>query len=153
MELNESYWSTRYQYGQTGWDIGHVSTPIKEYVDQLEDQDISILIPGAGNAYEAEYLWNKGFRNITIIDLSKEPLHNFRKRVPDFNERLLIQGDFFDLTDEFDMVIEQTFFCALNPALRQVYVKKMSQVLRPKGKLVGLLLTFHCLMTILLWWE
>ena len=45
MELNESYWSTRYQQGQIGWDIGDVSTPIKEYIDQLENKELSILIP------------------------------------------------------------------------------------------------------------
>ncbi len=139
MELNEEYWSTRYQNGQTGWDIGYVSTPIKEYVDQLENKELSILIPGAGNAYEAEYLWEKGFRNVTVIDLSKEPLENLKKRIPEYDDGLLIQGDFFDLDKTYDLVIEQTFFCALNPKLRHAYVKKMSQIIKPEGKLIGLL--------------
>lgn len=42
----ENYWTERYGKGETGWDIGHVSTPIKEYVDQLEDKELKILIPG-----------------------------------------------------------------------------------------------------------
>ncbi|WP_338127391.1 hypothetical protein [Tenacibaculum piscium] len=39
----------------------------------------------------------------------------------------------------FDLVIEQTFFCALNPNLRLNYAKKMNDLLTEKGKLVGLL--------------
>lgn len=139
MQLNESYWSTRYQQGQIGWDIGDVSTPIKEYIDQLTDKDISILIPGAGNAYEAEYLWNSGFRNITVVDLAQEPLNNLQSRIPDFDSGNLIQGDFFDLDQTFDLVIEQTFFCALVPSLRKAYTEKMSEVVKEEGKLVGLL--------------
>jgi hypothetical protein len=35
--------------------------------------------------------------------------------------------------------LEQTFFCALEPSLREEYVNKMVQLLKPGGKLVGLL--------------
>ena len=45
----------------TGWDIGKGSTPILTYIDQLEDKSIKILIPGCGNAHEAEYLVSKDF--------------------------------------------------------------------------------------------
>lgn len=41
----EKYWTERYLEGRTGWDIGYLSTPIKTYIDQLKDKDISILIP------------------------------------------------------------------------------------------------------------
>ena len=47
----QKYWSNRYEEDRTGWDIGYPSTPLKEYIDQLTDKTISILIPGAGNAY------------------------------------------------------------------------------------------------------
>jgi hypothetical protein len=35
--------------------------------------------------------------------------------------------------------LEQTFFCALLPEIRKKYVSKMHQLLKPEGKLVGLL--------------
>ena len=59
--MNDDFWSARYQQGNTGWDIGEISTPLKEYIDQLENMELKILIPGAGNSYEAEYLFNSGF--------------------------------------------------------------------------------------------
>jgi len=137
--LDQSYWTERYKTGQVAWDIGHVSTPIKEYVDQLDDKDTKILIPGAGNAYEAEYLWQQGFNNVHVVDLSHEPLQNLKLRVPDFPTEQLIQKDFFELKGGYDLIIEQTFFCALDPKLRVAYVDKMNTLLKPKGKLVGLL--------------
>jgi thiopurine S-methyltransferase len=141
--LNKTYWENRYDNTETGWNIGYPSTPLKTYVDQLTDNTLKILIPGAGNSYEAEYLWNNGFKNVHILDFAKQPLNNFKKRITNFPEDQLLHFDFFELNDTFDLIIEQTFFCALNPKLRTAYAKKMQQVLKPKGKLVGLFFDFE----------
>lgn len=140
--LNKTYWENLYKTKDTGWNIGHVSTPIKTYIDQLKNKTLKILIPGAGNSYEAEYLWNNGFTNLYILDIAKQPLENFKKRVLDFPEDQLLLKDFFALEDTFDLIIEQTFFCALHPDLRSQYVTKMSELIKPKGKLAGLLFDF-----------
>jgi methyl halide transferase len=47
--------------------------------------------------------------------------------------------DFFDLQGSFDLIVEQTFFCALDPSLRTRYVQKCRELLAPEGKLAGLL--------------
>ncbi len=142
-KYDEAFWSVKYQTGQTGWDMGRVSPPIQAYVDQLSNKNVSILIPGAGNAYEAAYLFEKGFRNITVLDLAKEPLDNFKKRVPEFPMSHLIQQDFFKHQGQYDLIIEQTFFCALDPSLRIDYIDKMKVLLKDNGKLVGLLFDFR----------
>ena len=142
MKLNKEYWEERYQKGEDKWNVGEISTPIKEYIDQLTDKNIKILIPGAGNGYELEYLINNGFRNSTVVDYAETPLENIKKRIPDLNENQIINADFFELEGKFDLIIEQTFFCALNPDLRQAYVQKMKALLIPKGKIVGLLFQF-----------
>ncbi len=140
MNLSESFWDTRYQNLDTGWDLGEVSLPIKTYIDQLQDTSLKILIPGAGNSYEAEYLFKNGFKHVFIADLSETALYNFKKRVPDFPSENLMHTNVFDITSEtFDLIIEQTFFCAINQDLRNAYAKKMHALLNPKGKLVGLL--------------
>ncbi len=142
-ELNKDYWDEKYAENKTGWNIGYISTPIKNYIDQLTDTSLKILIPGAGNSYEAEYLWNKGFKNLFILDISKQPLINFKKRVTDFPDTHLIHKDFFETEGTFDLIIEQTFFCALDPKLRRNYAIKMFDLLSNKGKLVGLLFDFE----------
>lgn len=139
MDLSEKFWNNRYKTKDTGWDLGQVSPPLKAYFDQLTYSDLKILIPGGGNAYEAEYAFNKGFKNTFVIDLSPIALNNIKIRVPKFPESQLIHGDFFELQDRFDLIIEQTFFCAINPQLRTTYAKKVFELLRPKGQLVGLL--------------
>lgn len=139
LRLEESYWTDRYYKEETGWDIGYISTPIKEYIDQLRDKSLKILIPGAGNAYEAEYLWKEGFKNVWVLDISTVPLRHIKQRVPNFPDDQLIHEDFFDHSGQYDLILEQTFFCALDPKLRPAYVEKTHELLRPGGKLVGLL--------------
>lgn len=97
------------------------------------------MIPGCGEAYEAEYLWKNGFENVYVADISKKPLENFIKRVPDFPEAQLLHTNFFDLKMQFDLIIEQTFFCALHPSERLNYARKTADLLKPGGKLVGVL--------------
>ena len=120
MNLSEEFWDKKYQANKVGWDLGEVSPPLKAYFDQLENKKLKILIPGGGNSYEAEYLFNKGFINVFVVDLSKTALENIKSRVSNFPDSQLIHGNFFDLNTTFDLVIEQTFFCALNPNLRKV---------------------------------
>jgi methyl halide transferase len=139
MDLNENYWDSKYNEKTTGWDVGYITTPIKEYIDQIKDKKLKVLIPGGGNSYEAEYLHDQGFSNVFVVDIARTPLLNLQKRVPEFPSDHLIRKDFFKLDMEFDLILEQTFFCALEPSLRPDYVKKMYQLLRRNGKLVGLL--------------
>lgn len=139
MNLNKDFWDNRYKNNDIGWDLGGVSPPLKAYIDQLKDKSISILIPGGGNAYEAEYLFNKGFQNVFVVDVSQTALDNLKSRVPEFPSQQLLNQDVFELNKTFDLIFEQTFFCAINPNLRLQYVTKMNDLLSDKGKLVGLL--------------
>ncbi len=142
-KLNQQFWEEKYSQSQTGWDIGAPSEPLKNYINQLTNKDLKILIPGSGNAYEAEYLHLQGFKNIFILDIAKQPLENFKNRVPNFPSGHLIQDNFFSHQQTYDLIIEQTFFCALDPKLRNKYAEKMNQLLKPKGKIVGLLFDFE----------
>ena len=119
--------------------MGSVSTPLKEYFDRLTNKDLRILIPGAGNAYEAEYLHHQGFKNVFLLDISQAPITNFKTRNPGFPVEHCICDDFFLHHEKYDLIVEQTFFCALHPSLRERYVLKMKELLAPGGKLVGLL--------------
>lgn len=137
--MEKSYWDKRWRDRETGWDIGQVSTPLKAYFDQLTDKKMRILIPGCGNAHEAEYLWEKGFSNTFIVEIAALAVDSFLKRYPKFPKNQIIIGDFFELQDQFDLIVEQTFFCALDPAMRSKYVEKMAELLKPGDKLVGVL--------------
>lgn len=105
----------------------------------MTNKHLSILIPGGGNGYEAEYLFEKGFKNVYLLDWSQPPLTAFAERNVAFPPTQLICEDFFLHNGLYDLIIEQTFFCAISPALRAAYAQKMHQLLAPGGKLIGLL--------------
>ncbi len=138
------FWQQRYEQDSIGWDMGEVSPPLKAYIDQLPEsaKDQAILVAGAGNAYEVGYLHEQGFTDVTLVDFALAPIAAFAQRYPDFPIKNLICADFFTLSAEdhqFDWVLEQTFFCAIDPSRRDEYVKQMAALLKPNGKLVGLL--------------
>src|SRR4051812_976493 len=99
MDLNKIYWDNRYEENNTSWDVGSITMPIRGYFDQINDKSLKILIPGCGYGYEAEYLWNAGFQNLFILDISEIPLKNLKNRCPDFPDNQLLVGDFFDLSE------------------------------------------------------
>jgi hypothetical protein len=141
MILNKEYWENRYKFETTNWDIGEISTPIKVYINQLKNKNARILIPGAGNGYELDYLIENGFHNVYVLDYAKQPIDAIIKRNKAL-EKHLIHEDFFNHKGTYDLIIEQTFFCALQPDLRTKYVSKMFNLLSEKGKISGLLFNF-----------
>src|SRR5690554_7893149 len=103
--------------------MGKISPPIKEYIYQLQNKKLKILIPGAGNAYEAKYLIDKGFSNVTVIDIAPRLIDKLRQDFKGNNTIQLIHGDFFEHNGKYDLILEQTFFCAIHPSLRPDYIR------------------------------
>ncbi len=135
------YWDKFFDNNHLGWDIGYVSTPLKEYFDQLEDKSIKILVPGSGCGWEVEYLYKSGFRNVFYHDFSSLAHEAFLKRLPDFPHNQMLREDFFSLHGSYDLIVEQTFFSALPRSRREEYARQMYGLLYPGGKLTGLLFT------------
>jgi thiopurine S-methyltransferase len=139
LTVNPDYWNQKYLENNMGWDTGGITTPIKNLIDKLKDKSLSILIPGAGNGYEAAYLHQNEFENVFICEWSKQAVGNFLSSCPEFPENRIKTGDFFTIEKRYDLIIEQTFFCALPRSMRQKYVSKCSDILKPGGKIKGLL--------------
>ena len=55
----------------------------KAYVDHLQDKNAPVLIPGCGHGYEAEYMLEQGFSDVTVVDIAALPLERLRSRVGD----------------------------------------------------------------------
>ena len=141
-DFDAAYWQSRYTAGHDGWDVHAVTPPLQAYFDQLDlTRQPRILIPGAGRAYEAEYLHQLGCREVFVADIAPEALAALAARVPDFPAAHLLPADFFALptAPPYDLIVEQTFFCALNPGLRPAYARQCAALLRPGGTLMGLL--------------
>ena len=140
--LDAAYWSGRWARNETGWDYGHASPAIRAFAEAHIPQGARILIPGAGNGWEAEWLYRHEWFHVTVLDIARAPLDQLQARFPDFPSAQLVHSDFFAHTGQYDFILEQTFFCALAPSLRPAYAAHMARLLRPGGMLAGLLFNF-----------
>lgn len=136
--IASEFWDQRYLNNETGWDMQQVSPPLKSYIDSLDNKNLKILIPGCGNAYEAEYLLSKGFKNVTLIDFSSVVTKKLKEKYQD-QPINIVNENFFTHKGKYDLILEQTFFCALQPSLREEYVKKCYELLNDGGKIAGVL--------------
>lgn len=141
IEQVKEFWEKRYQDNDTGWDAGTITPPLRELADSIADKNAAILIPGCGNAHEAAYLLEKGFTNITLIDIAEDACKRIEATLGDYLRKSVhvICGDFFEQEGLYDIILEQTFFCAINPTLRKSYAAHMFRLLKPGGMLAGVL--------------
>ncbi|PPQ66635.1 hypothetical protein CVT24_006927 [Panaeolus cyanescens] len=144
-------WELAWTQGITPWDAGEVQPSLIEAIEKsgLElPPNGRALVPGCGTGYDIVYLASKlGYEAIgadiaaTAIKRANELIDNFKKKTNDANLKAsIIQTDFFKWepseAEKFDLVYDHTFFCAIPPALRNDWGKKMAQLLKPGGYLV-----------------
>jgi len=136
------FWEKSYRNGDMGWDLGK-PTPIFDNWIQFQTDSLSICILGAGNGWDAINFAKKG-HNVTAVDFAKSAIDNMHASAQDNGVQIkLIHSNIFNLSKlfnhTFDIVLEYTCFCAINPARRMDYVRMTNQILKPDGKLVALL--------------
>jgi len=137
--LDSNYWEAQWQNKTTGWNIGHAAPVITQYMAQYENKNAAILIPGCGNAYEAEFLLANGFTNITLMDIAPKAVELLQNKFKGRTEVTVLCEDYFHHNGNYDLIIEQTFFCAIPPARRKEYAEKAAALLNQKGKIIGVL--------------
>jgi len=136
--MDKTYWNNRYLNQDTPWDTGSITTPLSRFIDDLTDKEMTILIPGAGPAHEAAYLIQKGFKNVYICDFAEAAIKAVEIAYPNIPTDRLLCEDFFKLDLNVDLIIEQTFFCAMPRSFRKPYVEKVHELLNTGGLLAGL---------------
>lgn len=145
--LDPDYWNARYRGEQTGWDLGAANPALVDAVCERADPTDRILIPGAGRAHEAIELWRRGYRDTFVLDWAAEAIAAVRSQpavadaglsAAELDERL-VHADFFAHEGRYDFLLEQTFFCALDPGLRRDYVAQAAALLQPAGTWLGVL--------------
>lgn len=132
-------WDQRYQNGDVPWSLDVPSPALISYIEQLNDVHAKVLIPGAGIGHEAQYLIQKGYSDVTILDISPTAIKILEERWGHPEGINLVSGDFFTHESQYDLILEQTFLCAIDRVQREAYVQKMHQLLLPQGKIAGVL--------------
>jgi SAM-dependent methyltransferase len=148
--LDRAAWDDRWQRADTPWDMGRAAPPLAHALAEIPERlglpiGSAALVPGCGAGHEARLLAHRGFR-VTGVDLSSKALERARELAA--AERLdvtFVEADLFALPafPPFDLVLEHTCFCAIDPALRDRYVDAVADALRPRGRFVGLFVLFE----------
>lgn len=140
-DFSDAYWDQRYRQADTPWDLGEASPTLMYLTERYAQIDSRILIPGGGRGYDLYELHRRGFHHAAALDWSIEAIRLAQRRFPELADKL-IHADFFEHEGIYDLILEQTFFCALPPNRRSDYVDQMASLLKRGGILAGVWFVF-----------
>lgn len=130
------FWEKRFREGVTPWDAGGVPAALRGFLDK-EPRGGRVLVPGCGSAYEVRAFAEAGY-DALAIDFSPAAVERARRVLGPLADRVRLADLFeFDFGAPFDLVYERAFLCALPRSHWPRYAPRISQLLRPGGKLAG----------------
>jgi SAM-dependent methyltransferase len=132
-----SYWENRYLKDDKPWDAHKVPKALKEYLENTQETG-RVLVPGCGSAYEARAFVEAGF-DVLAIDFSPAAVKVAKQTLGPWNEVVTL-GDFFSFefgNRPFDIIYERAFLTALPRTLRTQYAKRLGDLLRVGGRIIG----------------
>jgi methyl halide transferase len=140
-EVDAAFWADRYQSRNTSWDQGAASPGLVDFLRDGRLKPGYTFVPGCGRGHDARALAAAGFQ-VVAADVVQAAVEE--ATVLAESEGLTIryeQADFFNLPASlcgpYDLIFEHTFFCAIDPVLRERYVQIVAELLKPKGHLLG----------------
>lgn len=145
------YWDNVYREdapnGAPRWDIGGPAPPIVRMLAGglcPVEPPASVLVPGCGTGHEAAHLAALG-HNVVGVDWAESGVAAARDRLAPWPHAAVEQADFFSLPERadfaggFDLVVEHTFFVAIDPSRRTEYAAVVEACLRRReGWYLGL---------------
>ncbi len=136
------FWNEKYLIQDTGWDLKGPTPAFNDWI-QTQVTPLRICVLGCGNGYDAVNFARFG-HDVYGVDFAENAI----KRMMDLAKTKGVQvkpvlADIFRLpekyNDFFHVVIEYTCYCAIDPQRRREYLDVVHRILKPGGKLVGLL--------------
>ena len=131
-------WDELYRKGETQWDKGAPSPPLREYLQQRNLRGRALL-PGCGRGHDVALAVTMGL-DATGLDIAPTAVAEARELYPHLANRVVV-GNLFDPPREFrnafDLVLEHTCMSALHPTMRADYRRGVDLTLRPGGLLIG----------------
>ncbi|MEM1427121.1 MAG: methyltransferase [Cyanobacteria bacterium P01_H01_bin.130] len=149
-------WNQRYADKNTGWDLGEPSPVLSAFLPSflehrgLAGRSLRAAVIGCGRGHDARFIASLGLETIgfDFAPLAIADARQFATQAGLTDEQLRFEEmDIFAIASEwrgqFDLVIEHTCFCAINPDRRPDYVDSVRSLLKSDGKLIGIFFTHN----------
>jgi len=136
------FWDSRYRAGKTPWDFHGVPAAVRAYLKTATP--CRALIPGCGSGYEVQAFAEHGM-DVQALDYSPVAIERARSVLGALADKVVL-ADFFTHNlggKTFDVIYERTFLCSLPPNVWTKYARRMAELLRPGGRLIGFFLYGH----------
>lgn len=136
------FWDSLYRKQETGWDIARPAPPLVSLLSRLSLPPCDVVVLGCGRGHEVAHLAACGHR-ATGVDFATSAVLAARDALEAADHGAeVLEADVFDLAHthrgSFDLAVEHTCFCAIDPCRRQEYVQVIHEILRPGGRLAAL---------------
>ena len=133
-----AFWNQRYASGETPWVLHKIPATLRSFLKRTRRKG-RVLIPGCGTDHGVIKVFADAGFEVTAIDFSPVALAETKKGLGNFHGKI-IRVDFFksDFGRRFDLVYERTLLCAMHPRRWARYAKRVAELLRPGGKLIGI---------------
>ncbi len=130
------FWEKRFREKFTPWDAGGVPSALEQFL-KTEPRGQRVLVPGCGSGYEVRVFAEAGF-DVLAVDFAPAAVEQARRILGPLAQLVRLEDFFgFDPGGPFDLVYERAFLCALPRRLWPRYAPRVSQLLRPEGRLAG----------------
>jgi len=138
---DSNFWTDLYKNQDTPWDLNEASPVLKQALLQLKLPRQRVAVLGAGIGHDAVEFARAGHL-VTAIDISHLAKEAHIKKYGEIKNLNYVTGDAFKLdasfAQNFDLVFDHTFFCAVEPSRRKEVVKLWKRLLVPRGHLLSI---------------
>lgn len=152
MDISSSpFWSEYYKiWSETDeppkWHHNEPTPTLISAIAQIKMPKARICVLGSGTGEDAAYLASLGHL-VTAVDISPEAVDKARAKHGESSHLKFVCSDVFEWAksnvDQFDLVYEHTFFCAIDPDRRAELVQHWRRLLVENGHLLGIFFAFE----------
>ncbi len=139
------FWDQVYQSEVPAWELEKPHDAFAATLPQLKLSRSRILVLGAGSGNDAAYFAKQGHK-VTGVDFSSEAIARAKTKYGSIENLSFVQSDVFQLpqsmNEQFDLVVEHTCYCAIDPTKRSDLIKAWRRVLTDNGFLLGVFFAY-----------
>lgn len=136
----EKFWTNIYQTEEPKWELNKPAPAFEDILPRIKLQRSRILVLGCGSGNDAAFFARHG-HTVTAVDISAEALDRAKEKYKDLSNITWIQSDIFKLGRDheasYDLIVEHTCYCAIDPSQRNALVMLWKRLLAEGGQLLG----------------